>query len=195
MRPRRVRSRSRGRPSVASICVARFITASPSAHVGRDYARRGSRQGQGRIKLDDVSKGYDRRAFLRLMGLGASAAALAACGGGAGTAVAPPAPATAAPATAAPTVAKPTGNITIYSALNSSTNDQFTAALKAADPGTTTDVLALAAAGDVQTRIPAEKASPKADIFIGGSSEFHDPLRNGGLRAQDVAPDAALGVR
>jgi len=38
------------------------------------------------------------------------------------------------------------------------------------------DVLPLAAPGELQTRITTEKASPKADIFIGGSAEFHDPL-------------------
>src|SRR5256885_13245795 len=68
----------------------------------RGYAHAGSRRGRGGIKLDEVSKGYDRRAFLKVMGLGASAAALAACGGGAGTAT------TSAPAgtqAAAPTAA------------------------------------------------------------------------------------------
>jgi iron(III) transport system substrate-binding protein len=147
----------------------------------------------GGIKLDEVSteKGYDRRAFLKVMGLGASAAALAACGGGAGTtAVATTAGATT-PATAVPTVAKPTGNIVVYTALNETTNNAFTGAFKTAYPGTTVDLLPLAAAGDLQTRITAEKASPKADIFIGGSSEFHDPLGKAGLLEQYVSPNAA----
>jgi iron(III) transport system substrate-binding protein len=145
----------------------------------------------GGIKLDDVSpgKGYDRRAFLKVMGLGASAAALAACGGGAGTA------ATTAPVAAATTgaaaTAKPTGNIVVYTALNETTNNAFTDAFKAAYPGTTVDLLPLAAAGDLQTRITAEKASPKADIFIGGSSEFHDPLGKAGLLENYVSPNAA----
>ena len=126
----------------------------------------------GGIKLDDVStpKGYDRREFLKLMGVGAvTAAALAACGGG----------------------AKPTGSITVYSALNETTNNQFTAAFKAAYPGAEVDLLPLAAAGDLQTRITAEKASPKADIFIGGSSEFHDPLGKAGLLEKYESPNAA----
>ena len=140
--------------------------------------------------MDDVSTatGYDRRKFLTLMGLGASAAALAACGGGAGTtAVAT----TAAATTAAATVAKPTGSITVYSALNETTNNQFTAAFKTAYPGANVDLLPLAAAGDLQTRITAEKASPKADIFIGGSSEFHDPLGKAGLLENYVSANAA----
>jgi iron(III) transport system substrate-binding protein len=147
--------------------------------------------------LDEVSTtAYDRRKFLKVMGLGASAAALAACGGGAGTAAvatsaAPTAVPTAAPATPAPTVAKPTGTITVYSALNETTNNQFSAAFKAAYPGSNIDLLPLAAAGDLQTRITAEKASPKADIFIGGSSEFHDPLGKAGLLENYVSANAA----
>src|SRR5438132_10814370 len=124
------------------------------------------------------------------MGLGASAAALAACGGGAGTAVATSAAPTAKASTAAPTVAKPTGNIVIYTALNETTNNAFVDAFKAAYPGVTADLLPLAAAGDLQTRITAEKASPKADIFIGGSSEFHDPLGKAGLLENYVSPNA-----
>lgn len=143
--------------------------------------------------MDDVSteKGYDRRKFLKVMGLGASAAALAACGGGAGTTAVATTAATKTTAAAAPTVAKATGTITVYSALNETTNNQFTAAFKAAYPGTNVDLLPLAAAGDLQTRIRAEKASPKADVFIGGSSEFHDPLGKEGLLEKYVSPNAA----
>src|SRR5712692_5895100 len=117
------------------------------------------------------------------MGLGASAAALAACGGGA-TAVSP------SPTTAAKTAAKPTGSITVYSALNETTNNQFSDAFKAAYPGTTIDLLPLAAAGDLQTRITAEKNNPQADIFVGGSSEFHDPLGKQGLLEAYISPNA-----
>ncbi len=149
----------------------------------------------GGIKLDEVSteKGYDRRKFLKLLGVGsAAAAALAACGGGAGTtAVATTAAATQASSPTAATAAKPTGNIVVYSALNETTNNAFTGAFKAAYPGTTVDLLPLAAAGDLQTRITAEKASPKADIFIGGSSEFHDPLGKAGLLEQYSSANAA----
>src|SRR5258708_13006099 len=122
------------------------------------------------------------------MGVGSAAAvALAACGGaGGGTAVATTAGAAAT--TAAPTAAKPTGSITVYSALNESTNDQFSAAFKAAYPGTTLDLLRLPAAGDVQTRIRAEKASPKADVFIGGSSGVPDPPGKEGLPEQYQSP-------
>ena len=54
------------------------------------------------------TKGYDRRAFLKVMGLGASAAALAACGGGAGT--------TAVATTAAAKASIPTEELAKYDA-------------------------------------------------------------------------------
>jgi iron(III) transport system substrate-binding protein len=110
-----------------------------------------------------------RRTLLKLAGTAAVAEALAiACGG---AAVAPSASPTATTA-ASPTVAaspKPSGTISIYSALNESTNNQLFAAFTAAT-GVQTAVLPLAAAGELQTRITAEKDSPKADIFVGGSS-------------------------
>jgi iron(III) transport system substrate-binding protein len=117
----------------------------------------------------------DRREFLKLAGL---STLLAACGGGLA-----PASQTAS--------AKPTGSITVYSALNESTNNQFKDAFLKAYPGTSVELLSLPAAGDLQTRITAEKANPKADIFIGGSSEFHDPLGKQGLLEAYQSPNAA----
>jgi iron(III) transport system substrate-binding protein len=124
----------------------------------------------------------DRRTFLK--GLGVATVA-AACGG---AATQSPSPTTKATATA--TAAPVTGTISVYSALNQSTNDQFFAAFKTAYPGVTVELLPLAAAGELQTRITAEKASPKADIFIGGSSEFHDPLGKQGLLEAYISPNA-----
>ena len=95
-----------------------------------------------------------------------------------------------ATATAAATAAPVTGTISVYSALNESTNNEFFGAFRKAYPGVTVNVLPLAAAGELQTRIRTEKASPKADIFIGGSSEFHDPLGKEGLLEAYVAPNA-----
>src|SRR3989475_3506107 len=116
----------------------------------------------------------DRRKFLQLAG---ATAFIAACGGS--TATGSPTPSTAASATAS-TAPKATGRISIYSALNESTNNQLFAAFTKA---TGVDVSALppAAAGDLQTKITAEKNNPQADIFVGGSSEFHDPLGKQGL--------------
>ncbi|HKW78066.1 MAG TPA: extracellular solute-binding protein [Candidatus Limnocylindria bacterium] len=132
-----------------------------------------------------IDRSYDRRTFLKLAG---ATAAIAACGGA--TTTASPTPAATTAATAAPTATPVTGTISVYSALNESTNNQFFDAFKKAYPGVTVNVLPLAAAGELQTRIRTEKASPKADIFIGGSSEFHDPLGKEGLLEAYIAPNA-----
>jgi iron(III) transport system substrate-binding protein len=119
----------------------------------------------------------DRRRFLKLAG---ATAVVAACGG-AGT--------TASPTPAAG--AKASGTISVYSALNESTNNQFVAAFKQAVPGVEVALLPLAAAGELQTRIRAEKASPKADVFIGGDSSFHDGLGKEGLLDPYESPNAS----
>jgi hypothetical protein len=49
----------------------------------------------------------------------------------------------------------------------------------------------LAAAGELQTRIRTEKDSPKGDVFIGGSSEFHSPLGSEGLLLPYKSANAA----
>src|SRR5712692_4531717 len=99
--------------------------------------------------------------------------------------------ASAKPAASAAAVAKPSGKLSVYSALNESTNNAFVDAFKKAYPGVDVDVLPLAAAGELQTRITTEKNSPKADVFIGGSSEFHDPLGKQGLLEPYKSPNAA----
>lgn len=116
---------------------------------------------------------------------------------------APTAAPTAVPPTTAPTVApttaatvtvaapKATGKISVYSALNQSTNDAFFAAFKKAVPGIDVELLPLAAAGALQTRIIAEKSSPKGDVFIGGDRSFHDVLGKQGLLEPYVSPNAA----
>jgi hypothetical protein len=128
-----------------------------------------------------------RRELLRRAALGLGAVALL----GAEPALA--APLTGAEQATSPRWTPPTtvrqgmGTVTIYSALNESTNNAFTDAFKAAMPGIDTAVLPLAAAGELQTRIRAEKDSPKADVFIGGSAEVHDPLGKDGLLEQYVS--------
>jgi iron(III) transport system substrate-binding protein len=135
-----------------------------------------------------------RREFLRMTGGVALAAAgtwLAACAP-APTPTSAPKPTVAAPtAPAVPTVAKPTGKLSVYSALNETTNNEFVKAFKAAVPGVEVDLLPMGAAGELQTRIRTEKASPKCDVFIGGSSEFHDPLGKEGLLEAYKSPNAA----
>src|SRR5687767_11228086 len=126
----------------------------------------------------------NRRTFLAGVGV---AAAAAACGGA--PPAASPAPTVAGGATATAS-ARPTGRISVYSALNESTNNEFVKAFKAAVTGVEVDLLPLAAAGELQTRIRAEKASPKADIFIGGDSSFHDGLGKEGLLEAYESPNA-----
>jgi iron(III) transport system substrate-binding protein len=119
-----------------------------------------------------VTPELDRRRFLKLAG---ATAFIAACGGASTAPSAAPSATAAASATA-----KATGRISIYSALNESTNNQLFAAFTKAT-GVDVSALPLAAAGDLQTKITAEKNNPQADIFVGGSSEFHDPLGKQGL--------------
>lgn len=127
-----------------------------------------------------------RREFLKVAGAGI---ALTATGGWlAGCTPAPTAVPTAAPPTAVP---KPTGKLSVYSALNETTNNEFVKAFQAAYPGITVELLPLAAAGELQTRIRTEKNSPKCDVFVGGSSEFHDPLGKEGLLEAYKSPNAA----
>jgi iron(III) transport system substrate-binding protein len=72
------------------------------------------------------------------------------------------------------------GKIVIYAAEDEGTTNAlmkaFTEETKIA-----TEVIRIPAAGTLATRIRAEKAAPKADIFIGGSVEFHEPLATEGL--------------
>lgn len=125
-----------------------------------------------------------RREFLKLASAGI---ALTATGGWLASCTPAPAPTTAP----APAAAKPTGKLSVYSALNETTNNEFVKAFQAAYPGVTVELLPLAAAGELQTRIRTEKNSPKCDVFVGGSSEFHDPLGKEGLLEAYKAPNFA----
>jgi iron(III) transport system substrate-binding protein len=117
----------------------------------------------------------DRRKFLKLAG---ATAVIAACGG---------APAAAPSASGTP---KPSGRISVYSALNETTNNELSAAFTKAT-GIEVSLLSLPAAGDLQTRITSEKNNPQADIFVGGSSEFHDPLGKQSLLEAYQSPNAS----
>lgn len=133
---------------------------------------------------NDQIRAVSRRRFLQWS---AAAAAAAAALPALDTARAAPDPGRA-PAV----IRAQTGKITVYSALNESTNNAFVAAFKQATPGIDVDILPLAAAGELQTRIRTEKNSPRADIFIGGSSEFHDPLGKEGLLEAYISPNASV---
>src|SRR2546430_3525525 len=128
----------------------------------------------------------DRRKFLKLAGV---PAVLAACGGAPSQAWSSPSTAASSSSPTAAATAKPTGRISIYSALNESTNNELFKAFTTAT-GVQVDVLPLAAAGDLQTRITAEKNNPQADIFVGGSSEVPHPLGQQGPLLPHISPNA-----
>ncbi len=79
--------------------------------------------------------------------------------------------------------------IVVYSALpdleTSLINRQFTQRT-----GIGVEALSIAAAGTLAARIRAEKDRPRADVFVGGSADFHAPLAREGLLAQYRSPVA-----
>src|SRR5712671_452255 len=70
--------------------------------------------------------------------------------------------------------------IVIYAAEDEKTTEALTK-LFTEQTKIATEVIRVPAAGTLATRIRAEKAAPKADVFIGGSIEFHAPLAAEGL--------------
>ncbi len=79
------------------------------------------------------------------------------------------------------------GTVTIYSALDAPVTSEVLKAFERAS-GLKTEALTLAAAGTLATRIRAEKARPQADIFLGGSVDFHVPLAREGLLIPYLSP-------
>lgn len=130
-----------------------------------------------------VTGRYSRRAFLGLVG---AAGALAACSDES----AAPSRSPTATATPAPTVVAPglTGRIRVYSALDESTTVRIIDAFRSAHAGIEVDVLPLADALELQTRIRVERASPKGDLFLGGDSSLHDVVAADGLLERYVPP-------
>ncbi|MGH2373806.1 MAG: ABC transporter substrate-binding protein [bacterium] len=57
--------------------------------------------------------------------------------------------------------------------------------------GIQVEALSVAAAGTLAARIRAEKDRPRADIFVGGSADFHAPLAREGLLLAYRSPAAA----
>lgn len=134
--------------------------------------------------MQRTERRYDRRTFLQLAG---ATAAITAC-----DSVAPPsaAPSNVAPVTAVATKAPVAEALFAYSALEGPATDGLLKAFNSAHPNVKVILLPLAAAGELRTRIEVEKASPKGDVFIGGSSEFHDALGREGLLEPYIPPIA-----
>lgn len=77
--------------------------------------------------------------------------------------------------------------VVIYSALDSAVTTEVLKAFERRT-GLRTEALTLAAAGTLSTRITAERARPQADIFLGGSNDFHAPLAKNGLLVAYKSP-------
>ncbi|MGB8645140.1 MAG: ABC transporter substrate-binding protein [Anaerolineae bacterium] len=140
-----------------------------------------------RDRRENEPRKMSRRAalkYLSSLGVAAAASYLAGC---VPTAASP----TATPPPTAAATARASNTVVVYSALNETTNNAFIAAFRAANPGMEVALLPIAASGDVQARIIAEKDSPRADVFVGGSSEFHDPLGKAGLLEAYQSPNTA----
>jgi iron(III) transport system substrate-binding protein len=138
------------------------------------------------LKHSNETRPLSRRGFLRRFAAGVSVVAFASV-----AELPKSVSASSFTQQAAANVRSQGGSITVYSALNESTNNAFVEGFKTATPGIEVQLLPLAAAGELQTRIRTERNSPQADVFIGGSSEFHDPLGQEGLLETYVSPNAA----
>jgi iron(III) transport system substrate-binding protein len=77
-------------------------------------------------------------------------------------------------------IARAEGKIVIYAAEDEKTLNALTGMFTKAT-GIDTEVIRIPAAGTLAARIRSEKDAPKADVFIGGSVEFHQPLAEEGL--------------
>ncbi|CAK4836653.1 unnamed protein product [Aphanomyces euteiches] len=99
--------------------------------------------------------------------------------------------ATAAPTeSAAPTDAPKNDSkrLVVYAALNEDDIIQIKKKFKE-DTGVDIEYLRLSGAGEASTRVQAEKRAPQADIFVGGSVEFYQPLAEQGLLEPYVSPN------
>jgi iron(III) transport system substrate-binding protein len=83
--------------------------------------------------------------------------------------------------------------VTVYSALSKEMNGAIQTAFEKAQPVIGLEILTLAAAGDLEAHVRAEKNAPRADILLGGSSEYHDSLGKDGL-LDAYRPAGSAGV-
>ncbi|TDF95413.1 ABC transporter substrate-binding protein [Paenibacillus piri] len=78
--------------------------------------------------------------------------------------------------------------LVVYAALNEDDIVQIQKKFKE-DTGIEVEYLRLSGPGEASTRIQAEKSAPKADVMIGGSVEFYDPLGQQGLLEKYASPN------
>jgi iron(III) transport system substrate-binding protein len=83
---------------------------------------------------------------------------------------------------------EPAGKVIIYAALDEKTANELAAAFSA-ETGIPAEVaLQIEQAGTVAGRIKTEASNPRADVFIGGNSNYHTDLAGGGFLAQYNSP-------
>ncbi|ASS65439.1 MULTISPECIES: ABC transporter substrate-binding protein [unclassified Paenibacillus] len=80
--------------------------------------------------------------------------------------------------------------LVVYSALNEDDMIQLKQRFKE-DTGIEMEYLNLGSAGEASTRVQAEKSSPKADVLVGGSVEFYQPLAEQGVLEKYTSPNVA----
>lgn len=97
-------------------------------------------------------------------------------------------PANTAPAAKQEETKPASKKLVVYAALNEDDVVQIQKKFKE-DKGIDIEFLRFGA-GEASARVLAEKASPKADIFVGGSVEFHDPLAKEGILEKYTSPNA-----
>ncbi|MDE3112107.1 MAG: extracellular solute-binding protein [Chloroflexota bacterium] len=132
-----------------------------------------------------------RRTLLRLLGAAASAPLAEACFGSPTPSAAPSSASASAGTGVGPGAASVSGALALYSAVGDEATDALIAAFRKAYAGVRIDVLSVAAASELQTRIRVEKAARKADLFVGGDSSLHDVLAREGLLEKYSSRSAA----
>lgn len=84
--------------------------------------------------------------------------------------------------------AKSDDPVVVYAALDEKTASELAAAFKKVTGLTAEIALQLEEAGTVAARIKAESARPRADVFIGGNSNFHTDLAGGNYLEKYLSP-------
>jgi iron(III) transport system substrate-binding protein len=78
--------------------------------------------------------------------------------------------------------------VVVYAALDEKTANELAAAFKEATGLNAEIALQIEEAGTIAARIKAESTHPRADVFIGGNSNFHTDLASGGYLEKYTSP-------
>jgi ABC-type thiamine transport system substrate-binding protein len=83
--------------------------------------------------------------------------------------------------------------VVVYAALDTKTANDLAAAFKAKTGIDAELALQIEQAGTVASRIKTEADNPRADVVIGGNSNFHSDLAAGGLTSPYLSPVVRAG--